>query len=504
MAFHRWRLHLYVAFLVTAPGLFAQDTLQQIMGRVNEFTLDNGLKFIVLERHQAPVVSVYTLVDAGSAQESKGITGLAHMFEHMAFKGTTTIGTTNYAEEKNSLDRVDQAFLALQKERSKSGGGNAAELDRLKKDLDAAEAGAAKFVVPNEFAQMVSRAGGRGLNASTGMDKTDYYYSLPSNAIELWFHTESDRFLNPVLREFYKEAGVVREERRMRIESAPIGRLLDEFLGVAYRAHPYGEPGVGHMSDLENLTRKDAQAFFDKYYTASNMTIGIVGDVDTNQIKQLAQLYFGRLPKREKAEPIRTVEPKQGSERRVTLRAQSLPIAVMGYHKPAITDKDNAVYEAINSLLSSGRSSRLWDSLVTKKQITVEAGGFTGFPGQKYPGVFVFYGVTAPGKTNAEVEKEMLAEIDRLKTELVTAEELDGVRNRARASLLSLMSSNPSMAGQMAQWQALTGDWRNLFRHLDQISKVTADDIQRVAKATFIDSNRTVALLEPQQRPPAR
>jgi predicted Zn-dependent peptidase len=335
------------------------------------------------------------------------------------------------------------------------------------------------------------------------MDRTDYFYSIPSNAIELWFHTESDRFLNPVLREFYKEAGVVREERRMRIESDPIGRMLDEFLGIAYRAHPYGEPGVGHMSDLENLTRKDAEAFFNKYYTASNITIGIVGDVDTNQMRQFAQAYFGRLPKRDKPDPIRTVEPKQDSERRVVIRAQAMPIALMGYHKPAVTDKDNAVYEAISSLLSSGRSSRLWDSLVTKKRIAVQAGGFTGLPGEKYPGVFVFYGVTAPGKTNAEVEKEMIAEVDRLKTELVSAEELEGVRNRARASLLSLMSSNSSLAGELAQWQALTGDWRNLFRHLDRITKVTAADIQRVAKATFSDSNRSVALLEP-QRAPAR
>jgi predicted Zn-dependent peptidase len=489
---------------LTALPAMAQETFASVQNRVTEFTLNNGLKFLVLERRQAPVVSFYTYADVGSAQEVKGITGLAHMFEHMAFKGTEKIGTKNYPEERLALQRVDQAFLALQKEKAKTGGGDKATLEKLAADLKAAQDGAGKFVVTNEYSQIIEGAGGKGINASTGMDKTDYFYSLPSNALELWFYLESERFLNPVLREFYKEAGVVREERRMRTENNPIGRLIEEFLATAYKAHPYGEPGVGHMSDLEKFTRIDAEAFFRKYYGPSSLTIAVVGDVDPKQVRQLAEVYFGRIPARDKPEPLRTEEPPQKSSKSVTIHAQAQRMMLIGYHKPSMTHPDHAVYEAISSLLSEGRSSRLHENLVTKKKVAVQAGGFSGFPGEKYPGIFLFYAFTAPGKTNQDVEKEMVVEINRLKDELVSSEELEGVKNRTRASLLRMMSNNPTMGSALASWQVLTGDWRNLFRYLDKINAVKPEDVQRVAKATFRDDNRTTGYLEPETKASAQ
>ena len=489
--------------LALTPARAAEDTFDSVQSRITEFKLANGLHFIVLERRQAPVVSFYTYADVGSVQEVKGFTGLAHMFEHMAFKGSQTIGTKNYAEEKNALDRVDQAFLALQKERNKAGGGDKATLEKLHKDLEAAQEGAGKFVVPNEFGQIIEGAGGKGLNASTGADRTDYFFSLPSNALEIWFFLESERWLNPVLREFYKEAGVVREERRMRTENNPIGRLIEEFLAVAYKAHPYGEPGVGHMSDLESFTRADAEAFFQKNYGPSNLTIAIVGDVDPKQVRQLAESYFGRIKPRPKPEPLRTVEPPQNAERNVTIRARAQKMFIIGYHKPAMTHPDNAVYEAISSLLSSGRSSRLHESLVTKKKVAVQAGGFSGFPGEKYPGIFLFYAFPAPGKSNQDAEKEMMVEIERLKTEPVSPEELEGVKNRARAGLITMMSSNTTMGNALTQFQVLTGDWRNLFKTLDKINAVTAADVQRVAKEAFTANNRSTGMLETEEAKPA-
>ncbi|MFN7919169.1 MAG: pitrilysin family protein [Bryobacteraceae bacterium] len=487
---------LFAFALATVWPAPAQDTFRDVQSRISEFTLSNGWKFIVVERHQAPVASFYTYADVGSAQEVKGITGLAHMFEHMAFKGTQHIGTKNYAEEKNALDRVDQAFQALRAEKTKPGGGDKAKLEALKKDFDAAQEGAGKFVVPNEFGQAIDQAGGRGLNASTSYDKTDYFFSLPSNSAELWFYLESERFLDPVFREFYKEAGVVREERRMRTENSPIGKLLEEFLSIAYKAHPYGEPVVGHMSDLESFTRADATAFFQKYYGPSNLTSVVVGDVDPKKIRAMAEEYMGRIPARPKPDPIRTVEPDQIAERRVTLKAQSQPILLFGYHKSDMNSPDFAAFEALNSLLSDGRSSRLHESLVTKKKVAVQAGGITGYPGSKYPGMFLFLGVPAPGKTNAELEKEMNAEIDRMTTELASKEELDGVKNRARAELITLLASNTGMGHELAKWQVMTGDWRNLFQFLNKLNAVTPQDIQRVAKATFRPANRTVGYLE--------
>ncbi len=498
----RFRVVLFM--LSAAIAAQAQESFQQVQSRISEFTLNNGMKFIVLERHQAPVASFYTYVDAGSAQEKTGLTGLAHMFEHMAFKGTSTIGTKNYSEEKNSLEHVDAAFKALQKERDKGRSASPEALKKLQAEFKAAQDTAGQFVVGNEFGTAIEQAGGRGLNASTASDKTDYFFSLPSNSAELWFFLESERFRDPVFREFYKERDVVMEERRMRTDSNPIGKAVEEFLAIAYKAHPYGQPTIGHMSDLENLTRKDAIEFFKTYYQPSNMIVSIVGDVDPKEMKRLAETYFGRLSTAPKPEPVRTVEPPQEFERRVEVKLNAQRVFILGYHKPAIDDPDNAVYVTLGSILSEGRSSRLNSVIVQQKKLAVQAFGGPGFPGEKYPNLFLFGAFTAPGKTNQELEKAMLTEIDRLKNELVTKEELDGVKTRFRAGLLNVFKDNTQMAGELAEWQALTGDWRNVFQYLEKLEKVTPQDIQRVAKLTFTEGNRTIAVIEPIETAEAR
>ncbi len=488
------------AFLLCSAGLcLAQDTFQQVESKISQFQLTNGMTFIVYERHDAPVATFYTYADVGAAQQPTGKTGLAHMFEHMAFKGTETIGTTNYAEEKLALENVDRSFLALRSERDKGAKADPAKLKQLEADFKAAQDGAGKFVVSNEFGKAIQEAGGRGLNAFTAMDQTAYFFSLPSNSMELWFSLESERFLHPVFREFYKERSVVMEERRMRTDSNPIGKMIEEFLAVAYKAHPYKIPAIGFQSDLDNFTRQDAIEFFKEYYRPSNLTGVIVGDVDPKEVKKMAEIYFGRIPSGPKPEPTRTIEPKQEAEKRIILRLNAQRILLMGYHKPDINDPDNAVYTAIGSILSDGRSSRLDRSLVQQQKVAVQAGGFNGFPGQKYPNLFMFLAVTAPGKTNEEAEKAMNAEIEKLKNEPVSKEELDGVKARYRAGLISQFGSNQTMAGDLAEWQVLTGDWHNLFKFLDKINAVTPADIQRVAKATFTSGNRTVGVIEPLQ-----
>ncbi|MGE5646393.1 MAG: M16 family metallopeptidase [Acidobacteriota bacterium] len=490
------RLAVLACTLLAAFSAAAQTDFKDIESRVTEMTLKNGWKIIVLERHQAPVASFLTYADVGSVQETKGITGLAHIFEHMAFKGSRTLGTKNYAEEKLALDRVDAAFNALQKEKQKGRKADPVKIKTLQADFANAQEAAGKFVVPNEFGEAIERAGGQGLNATTAEDRTNYFFSLPSNEAELWFYLESQRFGDPVLREFYKERGVVMEERRLG-ESQPLGRLLEEFQAIAYKAHPYHEPVVGHMSDLENITRADAEAFFKKYYKPSNLLSVIVGDVDPKRVRELAAKYFEPIPSGPRPDPIRTVEPPQTGERRVTLRLQSQRVFVAGYHKPDINDPDDAVYDALGSILSDGRSSRLYRALVKEKKLATQAGGFPGFPGQKYPGLFLFYAFAAPGHTNDEVEKAIDAEIERLKTELVTQEELDGVKRRTRSQILRQLDSNSAMANLLSTYQALTGDWRNLFKQIAKIDAVTPQDVQRIAKATFTFDNRTVAVIEP-------
>ncbi|MDB4324871.1 insulinase family protein, partial [bacterium] len=359
-------------------------------------TLDNGLTLIVYERATAPVVSFFTHVDVGSAQEVPGITGLAHMFEHMAFKGTTKIGTTNSGAEAKALEKVDRAYYALQVEQQKIGGPDPEIINELEQAMLDAQEKANEYVKPNEFTEIIERSGGVGVNAFTNTDTTGYFYSLPANKVELWAYLESERFVDPVFREFYKERDVVQEERRMRTESNPFGRMLEQFQMTAFQAHPYKQPVVGYMSDLHSFTRGDAEAFYQTYYVPANMTISVVGDVDAKTIMPMLRSYFGRLQAGPEPPPLRTVEPKAIAEKNVTLYDKSQPLYVEGYHRPAATHPDDAVYDAIGNILSSGRTSRLYKSMVRDSKIAAQQGVFNGYPGTKYPHLVLFFAVPTP------------------------------------------------------------------------------------------------------------
>ena len=458
-------------------------------------TLDNGLTVIVYERPQAPVVSFFTHVDVGSAQEVPGITGLAHMFEHMAFKGTSVVGTNDYKAERKAIEKVDRAYAALDAERRKSGGSDEATLAELQEEFEAAQKEAEEFVTKNEFGEIIDRAGGVGLNAFTNADTTGYHYSLPANKVELWAYLESERFLDPVYRQFYKERDVVQEERRMRTESQPIGRLIEAFQSAAFTAHPYGHSTVGHMSDLKSFTRKDAHDFYKTYYVPSNITVAVVGDIKAKKVVPILKRYFSRLPEGPPPPPVRTVEPPSISEKVITIPDPSQPVYVEGYHRPAGDHPDDAIYNAMADVLSTGRTSRLYRSLVRDKKIAAFSGAFNGFPGTKYPTLMILFGVTTPGHTNEEIRDAIRAEIERIKTEPVSDEELRKVKTRAKAGLIRGLASNGGLAGQLATFQGQRGDWRELFHRVERIERVTAEDILRVAQATFVPKNRTVAMI---------
>jgi predicted Zn-dependent peptidase len=481
--------------ILLAQAGIAQD-LSQFEKNLTEFTLDNGLKFLVLQRHDAPVVTCYTHVNVGSVDEVKGITGLAHIFEHMAFKGTTAIGTKDFEAEAKVLTRIDETFQALKNELQKGDQADPERVETLREQFREAQRNAQEFLIHDEFEEALKREGGTGLNAGTSYDYTVYFVNLPSNKLELWMLMESERFRDPVLREFYKERDVVMEERRLRTETQPIGRLIEDFLAVAYKAHPYGEPVIGHMNDLQTVTRGEAEAFFKEYYVPSNMTVAIVGDVKPDRVKELAQEYFGRISRRPEPEPVETVEPPQLGERRVVIEDPAQPFVVVGYHKPGINHPDDAVFDAITDIMGMGRTSRLFETLVKEKRIAVAASGFQGMPGVKYPGLFLFYAVPARGHTSEENLQAIYAQIERLKNEPVSQEELDKAKTRARAGLIRQLDSNEGLAQQLAFYEALTGDWRNLFQQLDRIDAVTAEDIQRVAHTYFTTKNRTVGLIQ--------
>ncbi|MBI3665350.1 MAG: insulinase family protein [Acidobacteria bacterium] len=487
-----WRCAVFV-LLLAAPAR-PQD-LKAFEKSVAEFTLANGLHFIVVERHEAPVVSFYTYANVGAVDDPKGRTGLAHMFEHMAFKGTDRIGSKNYPEEKKAMEAVDEVFRRLTAERDKGPRADKAKLGMLEKEFHAAVEKAGSLAESNEFTRVIEESGGVGLNAGTSADYTAYFYSLPSNRIELWFYLESERFLRPVMREFYKERDVVREERRLRTESSPVGKLVEAFLAGAFEAHPYRRPAVGWPSDLENISREDAQEFFKIYYVPANMTMAVVGDVNPRQVRQLAETYFGRLPKRPLPPPVTTVEPEQDGERRMEVESPAQPLVVLGYKKPSELDPDRAVFDVISSVLSGGRTGWFYKELVRDKQIALDAGGFPNFPGDKYPGLFLFYAFPTSGHSVAENETAMYTLIEKLKNEKVDTETLNMVKTKNRAALIRKLEGNSGLAAELATYYASFNDWRQLFYSLDEINKVTADDVERVARKYFSKRDRTVAYL---------
>ncbi len=492
---HRKPLLAAVLLVAAAAWPALALDLEQFEKNLTMTTLDNGLTLLVYERPTAPVVSFYTFVDVGAAQEVPGITGLAHMFEHMAFKGTAIVGTTDFEAEQEAMEAEDRAYAAYAAERQRAGGPRPDKLEERKQAFEEARDAAAGLVARDEFSEIFDRAGGVGMNAGTSADMTAYMMSLPANKLELWAYLESERFLAPVFREFYQERDVVQEERRMRAESRPIGRLLEQFTAAAFQAHPYGQPVVGHMSDLQSFTRQDAQEFYRTYYTPSNMTVAVVGDVRADETMPMLERYFGRLPVRPAPPPLRTEEPEQIAEKVITLPDPSQPIYMEGYHRPSVHHADDAVYDAIADVLSTGRTSRLHRSLVRDKKIAAFAGAFNGYPGTKYPHLMLFFAVTTPGHSNAEIQGAIRAEIERLKSEPVGEEELRMIQTRAKAGLIRGLSSNGGIARQLAMYQAQLGDWRELFRSVERIEKVTPEDIMRVAQATFVLTNRTVAMI---------
>ena len=486
----------FLAVILACSAFALAQDLASFEKRITVKKLDNGLTVIICERPEAPVFSFYTHVDAGSVQDPMGKTGLAHMFEHMAFKGTNTIGTTDYSAEKVALAKVETAYASYIAERDKGVGRDEQKLKDLQKAWQDAIADAQKYVKPNEFPQILESNGVEGLNASTDLDETAYHYSLPENRLELWAYLESSRFIHPVMREFYKERNVVIEERRMRTDSNPVGRLLEQFTTAAFQAHPYHRPTVGWMADLNSFSATDAQHFFDEYYIPSNMIVAVVGDVKASEALPVIEKYFGQIPSREKPDERTTTEPPQNSERRVVMYDRSQPLYLEGYHRPDYRSPDDAVYDAIADLMSNGRTSRLYRALVRDKKIAAYSAGFTGLPGIKYAHLFAFYAYPLPGHKPEEMAEAIHAEIDRLKTEDISDEELKMIRTRAKANLLRGLDSNEGLASDLALYQARYGDWRELFHQVDNLDKVTKADIRRVANQTFVPTNRTVGIIE--------
>lgn len=470
---------------------------QSFSEKVKEFTLSNGMRFFVYERHQVPTFAGMIMVKVGSVDERKGETGLAHFFEHMAFKGTSIIGTRDYAKEKPILDEMDRIGDELAAEYMKGKQADESKMKAFKDKLIQLQEEHRKYVVKDEIDKIYAENGGEFLNASTGPDSTQYFVMLPTNRLELWFLIESERFKNLVFREFYSERDVVAEERRMSRDNTPDGFLSEEFNNLAFVLHPYRHTVIGYMEDIQSYTKDNALNFYKTFYIPNNMVSALVGDVNLEEVKGLAEKYFGDLPKGQDPPRHEFIEPEQRGERRVTVRFDAEPILMIGYHMPAPADKDNLALNLISRILSRGSSSRLYRDLITNRRIAISISAATNVPGSRYASLFRIYGRPQHPHTPEELETTIYEHLDRMKEEPVKAEELEKAINMAEAALYRSIgfADNVFLAMRLLRNIILYDDMDADFKRVEAFKKITQEEIMAAAKKYFTESNRTVGIL---------
>ena len=463
---------------------------------VEETTLSNGMQVMVVERHHVPLVSCQLWVKAGSANERPGATGLAHFHEHLMFKGTQAIGTTDYAAEAALMERQDALAERLSAEMDKDVRADLELIGELREEILQLEQEQREYVVPSHLDAIYADAGADGLNAGTSYDLTMYTVTVPANRLELWMWLESDRFSSPVFREFYSERQVIQEERKQTLEDDPMGPYNELLDMVTFPECTYGREIIGTMRDISMLTRSDAYSFFAEHYVPNNMALVLVGDVEAEDVFAMAERYFGRIARVSDPEPNRSRHRRDIGERRVRLTAQAQPRVDIRYITDTFGSPDDAVLDVIGGILS-GESGRLYKRLVIDEKIALGASAMAH--GRMVSGSFNLSAVPAQRDGHAAVETVLVDELRRLASEPVAAEELEKVKKQARAGLLQMVRGNDMLATMMGYYWVYTGDWRELMATVDRIAAVTADDVQEVARRYFVDSNRTVGWLEAEE-----
>lgn len=489
----RFLIRIMTWMVALAPLWIGASVAQTLEERVVEHTLSNGMKVLLVERHQAPIVALNVTYKVGSTHEHSGATGIAHLYEHMAFKGTASLGTSDYGREAPLLAKIEALNDEMMQAETK--GADPKQQNEMRERFSALQEEAQQWVVANEMGEIYERNGAVGLNASTGRDVTSYVVSLPANRLALWVAIESDRMAHPVMREFYKERDVVLEERRRSVETNPAGRLSEAFYSTAFMAHPYGAPTLGWPSEVGALSATETLAFFRAHYVPNNTIISIVGDIQPAEVIPLLEQSFGKIPAGPQPPRVVTVEPLQEGERRVEIEDEAHPQILIGYHKPGIADPDDAVFDVIDILLSDGRSSRLYKKLVDEKKIATGVTTGSGSPGARFPNLFTLAATPRAPHTPEDIEAAIYEEIERLKSEPVSKEEMEKIVTHIDADLLRSLQSNSGLAGSLGYFEAVAGSFRYLLQNREAIARVTPEEVMRVARTYFVKKNRVVATL---------
>jgi predicted Zn-dependent peptidase len=465
---------------------------------VDERVLSNGIRVLMLERRHAPTISACLAVDVGSSRECAGKTGVSHLLEHMMFKGTALVGTSDYEKEKPILDRIDTWVDRLDDELAKGRAADAAALDRCRKELEYLSGEYARTAVPNEFRMLYSKNGIANLNASTSRDSTYYYCSMPANVLDLWLRIESERFLAPVFREFYTEREVVREERRLVAETSPSGVLRENLFMTAYTRHGYRWPIIGVMDDLMRIRKSDVARHFETYYVPARMVIAVVGNFRTEEMFAQLERWFGRIPARPCPAGDPPEEPDGSALRHTTVKFPAQPQLLIGFHATALGDEDGYVLNIVAEILAGGDSSRLHSNLVIENKMCSFVGADA--PRSKYPGLFVLSAAPVKPHTCGEVEKEILAALARMAREPVTDAELEKAKNRLEVAFLKRIESNLGLAQTLAvcEISATSSGWEYLRDAPAKHRQVLPEDIIRVCSKYFRPERMTMATLEPE------
>ncbi|MBI4655336.1 MAG: insulinase family protein [Elusimicrobia bacterium] len=496
-------------FLISA-SLFALDSAKDKNARLKEmgamvendpkfppvvsFTLKNGLKILLLEKHFVPTVSFTMMFRVGNVDNPSGKTGLAHLFEHMAFKGTKTINTSNYENEKIILNDIEKTAKELIAEESKTRP-DGQKIKELTEKLSGLEKKADQYIVREEYWKIYSELGESGMNAMTSPDYTGYVVSLPSNRLHAWFIIEADRFRNPVMREFYRERNVVMEERRQN-ESDPNRVVWETLFSHAFDAHPYRNPTIGWMDDLRKLTRTDAEEFFSTFYSPCNATLAIVGDIDPEETIRLAKRYFEDIPQKKLPQTNYTIEPDQNSEKKITVFFKAKPALRMGFHNPGIKNEDMPGIIILSELFSSGKTGRFYKNLVDGKQIALYANSYHSTPGNRFPSLFVISAAPKAPHTLEELESAVIEEIEKVKKESPAAWEMEKIINNYEADLIKQLESNSGLGMSLAYGQQILEDWKYDWEILEQIKKLKPEDISKVCAKYLTRANRTLVFLK--------
>ncbi len=495
------RLILMVAGLLcvaSGPALSSGPEAANWSQHIQEITLSNGMKFLVYSRGEAPIFSAYIRFRAGGLDEEPGATGLAHFLEHMAFKGTETIGTKDFASEKKVLDEIEKVGDQWAEEYRKGSSRDLKKLQVLKDRLKSLHEEQSRYLVREEFSKKVADNGGNDQNATTGKDMTSYFVSFPSEKLRVWAEMETARIFQPVFREFYEERDVVLEERRMRVDNDPDGRLYEALLKTAFQKSPYRWMTIGSEEDILGLTVGDLKKFWRTYYAPSNAVGALVGKLDVAETRKVLEETFGRVVfDGETLHRETPAEPSQTEERRVVLPLKASPRVWLAFHKPTLPEKDDYVFDVLDKILGDGRSSRLYRRLVLKDKLAVGIDTATSIPGSVLPNLFLVEVSIAPGKSAKDIVAAFDDERDRILKEGITERELEKAKNRLMMDSLWHLQTNEGLASQLSYFQILTGDWRYLRDYPMQIQKVSLEDLRKAVETYLVKSNRTVAEIEP-------